>query len=320
MKPGALIRTLLVALPAGLLLLGVGAMVMTHVKRESQPADPNEAIRLEAASLKRRPVNPDDLKRDLATLGEKIGARHAEKAGGLDSAAYWLESTLGGGNIGYVVERQPFEAGGREFRNLIAELPGRERRREIVLVGVAYDTPPADSDVSGRDAAVAALLSLARAFTGDAQERTVRFAAFANSAAPEIPLAERGAAHYAARGRARGETIVASLFLDYLARGGASAPVRFAGGEDSIYFVDSAKGAFHHHTGREVKGLPPSPGDETVLAPAAAAFGENGYVAVSVREEDGSGLDTSPALANREEALAETVRGLEAIVRVWANP
>lgn len=318
MKPGALIRTLLVALPSGLLLLGVGAMVMTHVKRESKPADPNEAIRLEAASLKRRPVNPDDLKRDLATLEDKIGDRHAEKVDALESAAYWLESTLGAGNIGYVVEKQPFEAGGREFRNLVAELPGRERRKEIVLVGVAYDTPPAAGDVSGRDAAVAALLSLARAFTGEAQERTVRFAAFSNSASSEIPMAERGAAQYAARSRARGEVLVASLFLDFLGRGGALAPVRFAGGEDSLYFVDSAKGAFHHQTGREVKGHLSSPGDETSLAPGGAAFGETGYVAVSVREEDIPGAGASPI--TREEALAESVRGLEAIVRVWANP
>lgn len=318
MKEGALIRTLLVALPAGLLALGVGAMVMTHIKSESDPVDPNEAVRLEAAALKRRPVNPADLARDLATLSDRIGDRHSKRGEGLEGAAFWLESTLGGGNIGYVVERQEFEAEGKGFRNLIAELPGKERRREIILVGVVYDTSSAAVDVSGNDGAVVALLSIARALTGEAQERSVRFAAFSHSADPTIPVKERGAARYAHQCRARGENVVATLFLDFLGEGKATTPPRFVGNEESFYLVDSAKGAFHQQTGQEALGQVVPSGDLALGAPSLVAFQEAGIPAVSVRVENETSVPDT--IRTREEALAETVRGLEAIVRVWANP
>ena len=50
MKEGAIIRFLLVTLPAGLFLLGIAAMVGSHWKAGTVPVDPNEAIRLEAAN------------------------------------------------------------------------------------------------------------------------------------------------------------------------------------------------------------------------------------------------------------------------------
>ena len=89
MKPQKLFPILLVGLPAGLLSIGVLAMVNSHIQKSKGPEDPNEAIRLEAAALNRRPVNRETLEMHLRTLCEKIGERHARlEFGRLAAAVY----------------------------------------------------------------------------------------------------------------------------------------------------------------------------------------------------------------------------------------
>ena len=105
MKQDVLIRSLVVALPAGLLVLGVGAMLFTHMNPRERNHDPNEEVRLEAASLNRRPVSQADLERNLDILANQIGERHVGKPDELEKAAVWIESTMGGANLGYQVER-----------------------------------------------------------------------------------------------------------------------------------------------------------------------------------------------------------------------
>jgi hypothetical protein len=313
MKEGALIRFLLVALPAGLLVMGVGAMFFSHQRAKTAPTDPNESVRLEAASLKRGPVDRADLARSLEMLATRIGERHAAKPESLESAALWFESTVGPANLGYLVERHGFEIEeGREMRNLIAELPGSERRKEIIVVGAHYDSLPGSSGANDNASGVAALVALARAFAGDPQGRTIRFVAFANGA--DALNDATGSLVYANRCRARGETVVAMLSLDSLGRIPDGGAVSFSGKEDAYYFIDSARGAFANATS-----LPASSGPGNGTPPAAGttdeeSFARAGFPAVAVFVNPPAAETPDP------DTLATITRGLESILRSWANP
>lgn len=309
MKEGALIRSLLVGFPAGLLVLGVGAMFYSQIQAEKEPADPNEAIRLEAAGLQRRPVGEENLSRTLAILSGPLADRSFANADGLEKTAFWLESTLGGGNIGYVVERHDFETPGRELRNLVAELPGRDRRKEIIVVGVRYDE-------TGADGGIAALVALARALAGEAQQRTVRFIAFADGA-EAVSAEQRGSYQYAMRCRSRGETVIAMLSLDAIGGPGQESRVVFSGEESARYFVDSAQGAFSTVSSRKAGSELLDRGTFVPGKLAAAGFARAEIAAVSVVEESQT---TGPVVGMNLGALLEVTRGLEAVVRVWANP
>ncbi len=343
MKEGAPIRFLVVALPVGLLVLGVLSMVATYLKRDEAPADPNEAVRLEAASLKRRPVDRENLAHSLDVLAKRIGERHLGKPEALESAAFWIESTLGGGNIGYSVERQVYEVEGKDVRNLVAELPGRSLRSEIVLVGAHYDTVPGSPGANDNGSGVAALVALARAFAGDPQARTVRFAAFVNEEPPYFQTERMGSLVYARHCQARGERIVAMLCLDTVgfyseAEGSQRLPeglgdgfptvgnfLAFVGDERSRHVVDSAKAAFATASSiRAVGGVFP----ESIPGVGWSdhwSFWQAGYPAVMVTD---TGPYRYPHYHSPDDTvdqvdlgrLEDATRGFEAIVRVWANP
>lgn len=343
MKEGAVIRFLVVTLPLGLFVIGLASMFGSHLKKKDAPTDPNEAIRLETAALHRRPVSQADLANSLSMLAGRIGERHLGKPEALESAAFWIESTLGGANMGYVVKRQTFEAHGQEVRNLIAELPGRDRRKEILVIGAHYDTVPGSPGANDNGTGVAALVALARAFAGDPQSRTVRFAAFVNEEPPHFQTDTMGSLVYAKECQARGESVVTMLCLDTIghfsdAEGSQKVPdgvdggqfpqtgnfLAIVGDESSRFFVESAASAFRGGSAVPVVGavLPGS-------VPEAGwsdhwYFWQAGYPAVMATDTGPFRyphyhLPTDTPERVDLEKLTEVVCGLEAIVRAWAN-
>ena len=316
MKDGTWIRLMIVALPAGLLLMGVGAIVNSTFYREESDLDPTEAIRLETAGLNRRPVSRDDLAISLDTLATRIGERHPGKPDQLERAAVWIESSLSGANMGYLVERQIYEAGGHEVRNLIAELPGRERRDEIIVVGAHYDTVAGSPGANDNGTGVAALLSLARAFAGDQQTRTIRFVAFVNEAPPYFQTESMGSLVYAKACRSRGEKIVAMISMVMLGEStDAKSMISFVGNDDSQFFADSARTAFVRATKIPAadNGFPlDGPGER---ASGHESFGQLGYPAVMVTATAAPAADAIDL-----ENLESVTRGLKAVIDTWANP
>ncbi len=343
MKEGALIRFLLVALPGGLLVMGVFAIIGSHMKKEVEPLDTNTLTSLEGAAMLRRPVSREDLERTVTTLATRIGERHTAKPEALEGAALWIESSLSGGNMGYQVERHVFDAGETEVRNLIAEIPGKERRQEIVVVGAHYDTVPGSPGANDNATGVAALLALARAFTGDQQTRTLRFVAFANEEPPHFQTATMGSRVYAQRCRSRGEQIVAMLCLESMGcfsdqAGSQKAPpgleggfpdtgdfLAFVGDENSQYFVDAAKSTFARVAGLRAEGGVFAPSLPGVSWSDHASFWQAGYPAVMVTDtalyrDPHYHQPTDTAEKIDFEKLLLATRGLEAVVKVWANP
>lgn len=343
MKEGALIRSLIVALPTGLLVLGVGAMVFTHMNPKEKEADPNEKVRLEAASLNRRPITQADLEKNLAILTEQIGERHLGKPNALEQAAIWIESTMGGANLGYQIDRHAYSVGDQEVRNLIAELPGKSRRDEIVVIGAHYDTVPGCPGANDNGTGVVALLSLAKAFAGDPQERTVRFVAFVNEEPPYFQTENMGSHQYAERCSARRDNIVSMLSLEtigYFAdeEGSQRVPeglegdfpttgnfLAFVGNQGSRFLADSAKTAFTFSSGIPAIGGGFLEGTPGVSWSDHWSFWKFGYPGVMV-------TDTAPYRYPDYHKPTDTidkidfsrftksVEGIEAVIRVWANP
>lgn len=318
-------------------------MMATHLRAPDKAVDPNEKVRLEAAALKRRGVNQVDLEKFVDMLAIRIGERNVALPEALEQAAFWIESTLGPGNMGYVVERQVYEVEGREVRNLIAELPGSNRRNEIVIVGAHYDTVLGSPGANDNGTGVAAMMALAQAFAGDRQERTVRFVAFVNEEPPYFHTDLMGSRVYARRCRGRKEKIVAMISLETIgyfsnAEGSQQVPpgldgrfpsrgnfLAFVANEESRYLADSARVAFMN-----TSKIPALAGAFPVEVPGVAwsdhwSFWQEGYPGVMV-------TDTAPYRYSHYHKASDTpdkidfeqftdaVRGLEAVVRTWANP
>ncbi len=343
MTQGKFIRLLIVALPAGLFILGFGAMMHSTMKDPDSFVDPNEKIRLEAASLRRKPVNQADLERYLDVLCVKIGERNLETPAALEKTAIWLESTLGSGNIGYPIKRQVYEVKGKSVRNLIAELPGTTKRDEIVVIGAHYDTVPDCPGANDNGTGVAGLLSLARAFAGEPQERTLRFVAFVNEEPPYFHTEDMGSVRYARKCRIDGDEVVAMLSLDSIGyfteeAGSQSVPdglegsfpdagnfLAFVGDPNSRFIVDSAKASF-----ASASTIPALGGVFPTEAQGVGwsdhwSFWQEGFPAVMV-------TDTAPFRYSHYhkptdtvdqldiERLEAVVRGLKQVVSAWANP
>jgi hypothetical protein len=140
---------LLVLLLAVVVIGFAGAMWMTRLPGRSHAGElppPGETERdLEAR-----------LRAHVEMLAGEIGERHVWRPRALEAAALYIAETLQG--LGYEARFEEFEADSLIVRNVVAELPGRERPQEVLVLGAHYDTvrgsPGADDNGSG----VAALL------------------------------------------------------------------------------------------------------------------------------------------------------------------
>jgi len=154
----------------------------------------------------------EELRADVVHLAETIGPRHVGRPANLKRASHWIAAQFE--NARHDVERDVFHVQGVECANIIAELPGRDRADEIIVVGAHYDsaddTPAANDNATG----VAATLALARRFADAAPARTIRFVAFVNEEPPYFQTERMGSLVYARDCKERGENIVAMISLE----------------------------------------------------------------------------------------------------------
>ncbi len=204
------------------------------------------------------------LERHVYVLAGEIGERNLVRKSGLDRAATYIEKTLAGS--GCSVRSHPYDVGGATVRNLDTELPGTTKRDEIVLVGAHYDSVPGCPGANDNGTGVAAVLELARIFSGRSFARTMRFAAFVNEEAPYFFTRRMGSRVYARACRARGERIVAMFSLETIGcyfdhEGSQRYPfpfglfyprtgnfIAFVGNMSSRALVRRAVGSFRRHT------------------------------------------------------------------------
>lgn len=329
MKEGAKLRWMILAFPLGLLLMGLTSVFWSVVKQPDESFDPNEEVRIAAAAVRRKAVNESDLARDFAILTKTIGPRSSETPKKLEQTAIWIESMLGGSNLGYRIERNEFIHEGRTYRNIVAELPGRTLRDEIILVVVSYDSLASLPNFDSSASAVAGMISLAQAYAGDPQGRTIRFVAVMDGVGLPQPQTLLGTSHYLESCLRREERIVAVLRIENL---GCQEMAPAVSGQEFVdgmvvrhegpltkYWGDSAVAALKETgiTSIDLSGIEEAPPIHQADS-AASLLGTYGKAEIPLVIISDARSE-SAARASYDE-MADDVRGLQAILKTWASP
>lgn len=213
MTPQQTVRFFILGLPIGLILTGILAMFIyfrvDDVREERERRVPVS-----------RPLNEADLRASVTTFSSGIGPRHPGAPETLESAAKYVQSTLGPANLGFKVSRHEFDSGGRTWYNLIIDVPGAPgpTQKEIVLVTANYDSLPQSPGANLNASGMAAMMGLAQSFAGSNPARTLRFAAFVLEAEPVTGGLSGGAAAYISSLRVRQDQVVAVVALEGLGR------------------------------------------------------------------------------------------------------
>lgn len=260
----------------------------------------------------------------------------------LERAAQHLESRLRA--LGYAVQPQPFQAGGRQVRNIEAVIEPARADAETLVVGAHYDSygdAPGANDNGTGAAAVLALAGQLADLRGRATLR-IRLVLFVNEEPPFFRTEQMGSLVYARRLAASGEQVQGMLSLETLgfysdAPGSQHYPfpfdllypdtgnfVAFVGTLSARGFVRRTVGAF-----RDVAHFPSEGGTAPAFLQGIDwsdhwSFGEVGIAALMV-------TDTAPfRYPHYHDAadtpdridygrLARVVEGLGQMLRGWAR-
>ena len=154
-----------------------------------------------------------DVERIVRALSEP-GPRNVADVEALAAARHLVEHELLARTGG--VAAHEYQAEGQTLANVVAEIPGARRREEIVVLGAHYDSAPGSPGANDNATGVAAMLALARRFSGSGAQRTLRFVAFTNEEPPCYRTESMGSLVHARGCAGRGENVVAMLSLETL--------------------------------------------------------------------------------------------------------
>ncbi len=168
------------------------------------------------------------LRSHVEFLALKVGQRNFLYPAGLRESADYIEAKFS--EYGYKPERISFKADASltssykdapkddnfSYETIVAEIKGVKHPDEIIVIGAHYDSAPLDRCRAANDNAsgVAAVLELARRFSGSASGRTLRFAAFPNEEPPFFQTSSMGSYVYAEQCKKRKENIVGMFSLE----------------------------------------------------------------------------------------------------------
>jgi Zn-dependent M28 family amino/carboxypeptidase len=155
-----------------------------------------------------------NLRKTVITLSKDIGPRGYLQIDALQKAEQYITAELE--RYGYDVAYQHFEYRENTYKNIIAEIKGKETPERILVIGAHYDTvagtPGADDNASG----IAGLLELARQMNNRPLNRTVRFVAFALEEPPVFRSKFMGSYIYAKSLNNNNENIIGMICLEMI--------------------------------------------------------------------------------------------------------
>ncbi len=154
----------------------------------------------------------EGLGRDVEKLAGQIGERNIRQYQALAAAADFLEASLA--ESAHDVRRHGYEVSGLTCYNIDTEIRGSSRGDETIIIGAHYDSVEGSPGANDNATGAAAVLALARLFSGKKTSRTLRFVEFTNEEPPYFKSRLMGSLVYAEECRARGEKIVAMLSLE----------------------------------------------------------------------------------------------------------
>lgn len=158
------------------------------------------------------PVDAARLEAHVRLLSETFGPRDGGHPENLDRAAAYLRQEFERAKA--AVSEQPFQVGGRTYRNVVASFG--PRTKELIVVGAHYDTagplPGADDNASG----VAGLIELAHMLGATSPALRVELVAFALEEPPYFRSPSMGSAIHAASLKAQGFDVRAMFSLEMI--------------------------------------------------------------------------------------------------------
>src|SRR5439155_2389085 len=155
---------------------------------------------------------PTRLRAHVDYLAGTLGERNPRWYANLEKARRYIERMFV--DAGYDIQHDAYEVAGRAFRNVIAEVPGTNRARGLLLVGAHYATAPGTPGADDNASGVAALLELARSLRHETCRLTLRWVAFTLEEPPCFRTTSMGSWVHARKCRARGERIVGMMSLE----------------------------------------------------------------------------------------------------------
>lgn len=275
-------------------------------------------------------------------LAGRIGPRNVMHSENLELARAYLESELAG--MGYDVQQQTYKVSDVACSNVIAELPGKSRADEIIVVGAHYDSCYGAPGANDNASAVAGVLALAQRFASTSPQRTVRFVLFVNEEPPYFHTSDMGSLVYATSCVDRQDNIIAMVCLEMLGcysdePGSQSYPlpglglvypdrgnfIAFVGNFSSRKLVRQVVGSFRQHAQFPSEGAALPAWVPGIGLSDHWSFWRMGYPAVMVtdtamyRYKHYHHLTDTPDRLDYER-MARVVEGLEAVVEPLFNP
>jgi Zn-dependent M28 family amino/carboxypeptidase len=151
-------------------------------------------------------------------LSRELGERTPGSYENLNSAREYIGDRLK--RYGYNPVEETYTVDEKSVANISADIPGREKPEEIILIGAHYDTVEDTAGADDNASGIAGLLELSRLLSGSDFKRTVRFVAFTLEEPPYFSTSEMGSMVHAAGCRERGEDIRLMICLEMLGYGG----------------------------------------------------------------------------------------------------
>ncbi|MGI9087149.1 MAG: M28 family peptidase [Chthoniobacterales bacterium] len=151
-----------------------------------------------------------ELLADVQKFGGEIGERNLAHYAQLQAADDFIEHSFV--VAGLQTQRDGYQAQGKICQNIEAQITGSSP--EIIVVGAHYDTVLGSPGANDNGSGVAALLALARRFSGKPTVRTLRFVAFPNEESGHFQNQEMGSWVYAKGCKARHEKVAGMISLE----------------------------------------------------------------------------------------------------------
>lgn len=162
---GRIIRAALVIFPVGTVILGIASFGIWWFKKERA-----EERNFKYSMALRRELSEAGIKRYEDVLKDVMSQPDAQK---IPAVAAYLESSMGGENMGYQVRRDRFQLEPFELANVDVELSTKKRFRDVVLLLVPYgDATRGEAE----SRAISMLMCIAHAVTGESGTSTLRLA------------------------------------------------------------------------------------------------------------------------------------------------
>jgi len=151
----------------------------------------------------------------IQVLAKKIGERSPSQYDNIEKSRTYIIEMLR--KYGAEPVEEKYTVDSREYSNIIAEIPGKKKfRDEIIIIGAHYDSIEGSAGANDNATGIAGLIELYRILSKHTYRRTIRFVAFTLEEPPYFNSENMGSMVHASRCVKKKEKILLMISLDML--------------------------------------------------------------------------------------------------------